>query len=226
MTAAERGLCCDPYVGVSPEQVLTGLPGCMGVRCCSAASRRSRTCWREASTTRVSEQQAAGPPTRLSRATRPCSWLPFVGFPGRSLADSAGNQGNLNSGWCQWMTAGRGVVHSEMPTGGWVGEAQAQSVGCSLLDARLGGCGAGRGAAEAGRADGGLPAVGEPPRRTQDGPAQVGTWVGTGAHCDETETRTPAACETCRRTQTAPPTGRPPSPALCQGAAGPSCMRA
>lgn len=30
--------------------------------------------------------------------------------------DSAGNTGNLGPGWVQWMTAGNGVVHSEMPT--------------------------------------------------------------------------------------------------------------
>lgn len=30
--------------------------------------------------------------------------------------DSAGNEGVLSDGWCQWMTAGSGVVHSEMPT--------------------------------------------------------------------------------------------------------------
>lgn len=30
--------------------------------------------------------------------------------------DSAGNTGNLGPGWVQWMTAGSGVVHSEMPT--------------------------------------------------------------------------------------------------------------
>ncbi|XP_067932542.1 uncharacterized protein [Watersipora subatra] len=29
--------------------------------------------------------------------------------------DSAGNTGILKPGWVQWMTAGRGVVHSEMP---------------------------------------------------------------------------------------------------------------
>lgn len=29
--------------------------------------------------------------------------------------DSAGNSGLLKSGWVQWMTAGSGVVHSEMP---------------------------------------------------------------------------------------------------------------
>ncbi|XP_046575343.1 LOW QUALITY PROTEIN: pirin-like protein [Haliotis rubra] len=30
--------------------------------------------------------------------------------------DSAGNKGVLKAGWVQWMTAGSGVVHSEMPT--------------------------------------------------------------------------------------------------------------
>eukprot|EP00735_Rhodelphis_limneticus_P007752 TRINITY_DN2036_c0_g1::TRINITY_DN2036_c0_g1_i1::g.21792::m.21792 TRINITY_DN2036_c0_g1::TRINITY_DN2036_c0_g1_i1::g.21792 ORF type:complete len:314 (+),score=59.99,sp/Q9SEE4/PIRL_SOLLC/46.08/6e-74,Pirin/PF02678.11/1.5e-34,Pirin_C/PF05726.8/1.9e+03,Pirin_C/PF05726.8/9.4e+02,Pirin_C/PF05726.8/7.3e-33,Cupin_2/PF07883.6/0.38,Cupin_2/PF07883.6/4.9e+02 TRINITY_DN2036_c0_g1_i1:131-1072(+) len=30
--------------------------------------------------------------------------------------DSAGNEGKLGPGWVQWMTAGSGVVHSEMPT--------------------------------------------------------------------------------------------------------------
>ena len=30
--------------------------------------------------------------------------------------DSAGNSGELSEGWVQWMTAGSGVVHSEMPS--------------------------------------------------------------------------------------------------------------
>lgn len=30
--------------------------------------------------------------------------------------DSQGNTGNLGPGWVQWMTAGSGVVHSEMPS--------------------------------------------------------------------------------------------------------------
>lgn len=30
--------------------------------------------------------------------------------------DSQGNSGNLGPGWVQWMTAGSGVIHSEMPT--------------------------------------------------------------------------------------------------------------
>jgi quercetin 2,3-dioxygenase len=32
-------------------------------------------------------------------------------------ADSAGNQGVIGSGCAQWMTAGRGIVHQEMPIG-------------------------------------------------------------------------------------------------------------
>ena len=34
-----------------------------------------------------------------------------------SHGDSLGNQGTLGSGDVQWMTAGRGIVHQEMPTG-------------------------------------------------------------------------------------------------------------
>lgn len=30
--------------------------------------------------------------------------------------DSLGHKGELRSGWVQWMTAGEGIVHSEMPT--------------------------------------------------------------------------------------------------------------
>ncbi|HEX4403900.1 MAG TPA: pirin family protein [Polyangia bacterium] len=29
--------------------------------------------------------------------------------------DSLGNHGHLGSGWAQWMTAGHGIIHSEMP---------------------------------------------------------------------------------------------------------------
>ena len=32
-----------------------------------------------------------------------------------SHKDSAGNEGHLNTGGVQWMTAGKGVIHSEMP---------------------------------------------------------------------------------------------------------------
>lgn len=30
--------------------------------------------------------------------------------------DSAGNHGILGPGWCQWLTTGSGILHSEMPT--------------------------------------------------------------------------------------------------------------
>ena len=30
--------------------------------------------------------------------------------------DSAGNWGELKKGWVQWMTAGSGVIHAEMPS--------------------------------------------------------------------------------------------------------------
>src|SRR5688500_911209 len=32
-------------------------------------------------------------------------------------ADSVGNQGEIRGGGVQWMTAGKGIVHSEMPKG-------------------------------------------------------------------------------------------------------------
>lgn len=40
----------------------------------------------------------------------------FYHLGGLHHHDSAGNEGNLKPGWVQWMTAGSGVVHSEMPT--------------------------------------------------------------------------------------------------------------
>ncbi|MGB1699566.1 MAG: pirin family protein [Nannocystaceae bacterium] len=37
-------------------------------------------------------------------------------FAGRlEHQDSVGNRGDLGPGWVQWMTAGRGIIHSEMP---------------------------------------------------------------------------------------------------------------
>ena len=29
--------------------------------------------------------------------------------------DSLGNSGSILDGWCQWMTAGSGIIHQEMP---------------------------------------------------------------------------------------------------------------
>ena len=49
----------------------------------------------------------------------PCSSKLTVIFllPGEiKHQDSAGNNGILKKGWVQWMTAGSGVVHSEMPS--------------------------------------------------------------------------------------------------------------
>ena len=37
-------------------------------------------------------------------------------------ADSLGNQGSLGAGDVQWMTAGRGILHQEMPTGNSAGQ--------------------------------------------------------------------------------------------------------
>src|SRR6478752_3443168 len=36
-------------------------------------------------------------------------------------ADSIGNRGSINAGDVQWMTAGRGIIHQEMPRGDAVG---------------------------------------------------------------------------------------------------------
>lgn len=36
--------------------------------------------------------------------------------------DSMGNQGNISSGDVQWMTAGSGIIHQEMPKGNYKGE--------------------------------------------------------------------------------------------------------
>src|SRR6476659_8804245 len=37
------------------------------------------------------------------------------GFPDHPHRDSAGHEGLLQNGGVQWMTAGRGVIHSELP---------------------------------------------------------------------------------------------------------------
>jgi redox-sensitive bicupin YhaK (pirin superfamily) len=40
--------------------------------------------------------------------------------------DSLGNQGTINDGECQWMTAGSGIIHQELP------QAKEQILGCQL----------------------------------------------------------------------------------------------
>jgi redox-sensitive bicupin YhaK (pirin superfamily) len=43
--------------------------------------------------------------------------------------DSLGNRGSLGSGDVQWMTAGRGIMHQEMPQGDAAGRCTASSSG-------------------------------------------------------------------------------------------------
>lgn len=57
--------------------------------------------------------EAVGAPDHPHRGFETVTYVLEGGFHHQ---DSAGNEGNLNAGWVQWMTAGRGVVHSEMPT--------------------------------------------------------------------------------------------------------------
>ena len=56
--------------------------------------------------------EAIGAPSHPHRGFETVTYL----IEGRMThADSAGNSGNINSGDVQWMTAGRGVIHSELP---------------------------------------------------------------------------------------------------------------
>lgn len=58
------------------------------------------------------EDWIAGFPTHPHRGFETVSYLVRGAFEHR---DSVGNHGVLSAGACQWMTAGRGIVHSEMP---------------------------------------------------------------------------------------------------------------
>lgn len=58
------------------------------------------------------EDFAAGFPTHPHRGFETVSYLIAGAF---EHADSVGNRGVIGAGDCQWMTAGRGIVHSEMP---------------------------------------------------------------------------------------------------------------
>ena len=57
--------------------------------------------------------EAVGAPDHPHRGFETVTYVLDGGFHHK---DSKGNEGNLSSGWCQWMTAGSGVIHSEMPT--------------------------------------------------------------------------------------------------------------
>ena len=57
--------------------------------------------------------QAVGAPDHPHRGFETVTYLLDGEF---EHEDSAGNRGKLNPGDIQWMTAGRGVVHSEMPS--------------------------------------------------------------------------------------------------------------
>ena len=57
--------------------------------------------------------QAVGAPDHPHRGFETVTYIIDGGLKHQ---DSAGNSGVLTPGWVQWMTAGSGVVHSEMPT--------------------------------------------------------------------------------------------------------------
>jgi redox-sensitive bicupin YhaK (pirin superfamily) len=56
----------------------------------------------------------AGFPSHPHRGFETVSYLLEGAF---EHADSVGNHGRIHDGGAQWMTAGRGIIHSEMPTG-------------------------------------------------------------------------------------------------------------
>ena len=56
--------------------------------------------------------EAVGAPSHPHRGFETVTYL-LAG--GMQHADSAGNSGDLNPGDVQWMTAGKGVIHSELP---------------------------------------------------------------------------------------------------------------
>ncbi|KAJ2084345.1 hypothetical protein H4R24_000138 [Coemansia sp. RSA 988] len=57
--------------------------------------------------------EAVGAPDHPHRGFETVTYVLEGGFEHR---DSHGNHGVLKPGWVQWMTAGSGVIHSEMPT--------------------------------------------------------------------------------------------------------------
>ena len=59
--------------------------------------------------------EAVGAPDHPHRGFETVTYMISGGLQHK---DSAGNSGELSDGWVQWMTAGSGVVHSEMPADG------------------------------------------------------------------------------------------------------------
>ncbi|KAJ2778791.1 hypothetical protein H4R18_004387 [Coemansia javaensis] len=57
--------------------------------------------------------EAVGAPDHPHRGFETVTYMLEGGMEHR---DSHGNRGELKPGWVQWMTAGSGVIHSEMPT--------------------------------------------------------------------------------------------------------------
>ena len=56
--------------------------------------------------------EAVGAPDHPHRGFETVTYVLSGGFEHK---DSAGNEGYLSDGSVQWMTAGKGVIHSEMP---------------------------------------------------------------------------------------------------------------
>jgi len=56
--------------------------------------------------------EAIGAPDHPHRGFETVTYILHGGFHHK---DSVGNEGRLRPGWVQWMTAGSGVIHSEMP---------------------------------------------------------------------------------------------------------------
>lgn len=61
------------------------------------------------------DEYKAGFPPHPHRGFETITYMLAGGFSHR---DSMGNEGSINTGGAQWMTAGSGVIHSEMPSPG------------------------------------------------------------------------------------------------------------
>jgi len=63
----------------------------------------------------IEDEYKAGFPPHPHRGFETITYMLAGGFSHR---DSMGNEGSINTGGAQWMTAGSGVIHSEMPLPG------------------------------------------------------------------------------------------------------------